>query len=104
MDALIFIDSLWNCYFKDRKDIYIGFEIMLLYYNDILNYLLNNPIEIFSDYKKNIQDISLNSNIMNISKKISLIIDLKEKIKYNINTNLLMDKLIIGLEGCDKVE
>ena len=77
---------------------------MLLYYNDILNYLLNNPIEIFSDYKKNIQDIALNSNIMNISKKISLIIDLKEKIKYNINTNLLMDKLIIGLEGCDKVE
>ena len=69
-----------------------------------MNYLLNNPIEIFYDYKKNIQDIALNSNILNISKKISFIIDLKEKIKYNINTNLLMDKLIIGLEGCDKVE
>lgn len=104
MDALIFIDSLWNCYFKERKDIYIGFNIMLLYYNDILNYLLNNPIEIFTDYKKNIQDIVLNNNVLNISKKIGLIIDLKEKIKYNINTNLLMDKLIIGLEGCDNIE
>ena len=104
MDTLIYIDSLWNNYFIDRKDIYIGFEIILLYYNDILNYLLNCPIEVFDDYKKNIQDIALNSNITNISKKISFIMDLQEKIKYNVNTNLLMDKLIIGLEGCDVFE
>ena len=98
------IEHIWNCYFKDRKDITQAFEIILLYYKDILNYLMNNPIEIFNDYKKNIQKIAIKSNVVNISKKINIIIDLKEKIKYNINTNLLMDKLLIRFEGCEKNE
>lgn len=104
INTILEIEHIWNCYFKDRKDITQAFEIMLLYYKDILNYLMNNPIEIFNDYKKNIQKIAIKSNVVNISKKINIIIDLKEKIKYNINTNLLMDKLLIRFEGCEKNE
>lgn len=98
--TLLEIDNLWNCYFKDRGDISIAFEIMLLFYRDLLNYLMNNPVEIFNERKKDIQKISIRLNVVNISKKINIIIDLKEKIKYNINTNLLMDKLLIQFEGC----
>lgn len=101
ISTMLEIEHIWNCYFKDRKDIAQAFEIMLLYYKDILNYLMNSPIEIFNDYKKNIQKIVIKSNVVNISKKINIIIDLKEKIKYNINTNLLMDKLLIRFEGCE---
>ena len=101
IDTLLNIESLWNCFFKDRKDITIALEIMLLIYNDVLNYLLNKPIIVFNDIKKDIQKISIKSNILNISKKIHIIIDLREKIKYNINTNLLMDKLLIDFQGCE---
>lgn len=101
LDTLLDIENIWNCFFKDRKDFGQAFEIMLLYYIDILNYLMNNDIEVFKDYKKNIQNISFKNSIQSISKKISIIIDLKQKIKYNINTNLLMDKLLMSLEGCD---
>lgn len=101
LDTLLNIESLWNCFFKDRKDITIALEIMLLIYNDVLNYLLNKPIIVFNDIKKDIQKISIKSNILNISKKIHIIIDLREKIKYNINTNLLMDKLLIDFQGCE---
>ena len=100
MDTLLEIENLWNCYFKDRKEINNALEIMVLFYSDIMNYLMNNPILIFNDVKKDIQNISIKSNVLNISKKINVIIDLKEKIKYNINTNLLMDKLLIRFEGC----
>ena len=77
---------------------------MLLFYYDVLNYLMNNPIVIFNEVKKDIKNISIKSNALNITKKINVIIDLKEKIKYNINTNLLMDKLLIRFEGCEKNE
>ena len=100
MDTLLDIENLWNCYFKDRREINNALEIMLLFYSDVLNYLMNKPILIFNEIKKDIQNISIKSNALNISKKISVIIDLKDKIKYNINTNLLMDKLLIRFEGC----
>ena len=101
LGTILEIENLWNCYFKERKDITNALEIMLLMYKDILNYLMNNPIEIFNDIKQDIQKISIKSNMLNISKKINIIIDLKEKIKYNINTNLLMDKLLIEFQGCE---
>lgn len=104
ISTILEIEKLWNCYFSDRKDISNALEIMLLIYKDILNYLMNNPIEIFVDIKNDIRKIAIRRNVFNISKKINIIIDLKEKIKYNINTNLLMDKLLIGFEGCDKFE
>jgi hypothetical protein len=37
-----------------------------------------------------------------IISKINVIMNLKEKIKFNINNNLLMDKLLIELEGCEQ--
>ncbi len=82
----------------------MAFEIMLLYYTNILKYKMGEEIEIFNDYKKNIQNICLNNNIINITKKINIIIDLKDKIKYNINVNLLMDKLLISFKGCELCE
>lgn len=101
LQTLLYIDSLWNSYFSDRKRLMIAFEIMLYFYNDILNYIMNNPIEIFNDYKKDIQSISIKSNKYVIAKKMKIIVDLKEKIKYNININLLMDKLLIMFKECD---
>lgn len=101
LDTILNIENIWNCFFKDRKEIGQALDIMILYYNDILNYLMNNDVEIFTDYKKNINTICLKNSIKSISKKITVIMDLKQKIKYNINTNLLMDKLLISLEGCD---
>ena len=59
LDTFLELENLWNSHFNDRKDIFIAYEIMLLYYKDILNYLMSYPIEIFIDYKKPIQKISI---------------------------------------------
>lgn len=104
IDTLLYIDSLWNCFFNERKELFMAFEIMLLYYIDIMKYKMGDEIEIFNDYKTNIQNICLKNNIVNITKKINIIVDLKDKIKYNINVNLLMDKLLISFKGCELCE
>ena len=76
----------------------MAFEIIISYYKDILNYILNKPLEIF-EINKEIELIAKNNTVDTICKKINQIVELKDLIKYNINTNLLMDKLIITLEG-----
>ena len=104
MDALLEIENIWNSFIDNRNSLTMALAIMLLIYKDILNYLMNNPIEIFNEYRSEIERLAIKLNVINISKKINIIIDLKEKIKYNINVNLLMDKLLIEFEGCDSNE
>lgn len=93
------IEKLWNEHFSERSEILFAFKVMTLYYEDILNYMINKPLAIFDLYKKDIQKIAIKENVDQISRKIRIIIDLKDKIKYNININLLMDKLLLEFEG-----
>ena len=64
--------------------------------------MIGNEIEIFKDYVNDIQYIAKKNKIDVIISKINVIMNLKEKIKFNINNNLLMDKLLIELEGCEQ--
>ena len=74
---------------------------MLLLYKDVLNLKLNKSLEIFTDYVNIVEYLSKKNKIDDITRKINVIIDLREKIKFNINQNMLMDKLIIELEGSE---
>lgn len=83
--------------FNDRKKVKIAFDLFVLYYKDILNYLLGLNLEYFYDYKCSIVDFSKSHNASELSKKIKTIVDLSIDIKYNLNSNLLLDKLVILL-------
>lgn len=100
-NTLIYINKLWNEYFKDKDEVYSAFTVMLLFYKDILNIKLGKSVEIFNDYVNDLKIIEEKNIIEAITSKINVIMNLREKIKFNINNNLLMDKLIIELEGCE---
>ena len=94
-------NKLWHEFYKERKDYIFGYELMLIYYKDILNYKLNRKLELFNKYIDDIKIISDNNTFNNIIFKINKIIELKEHIKVNANQNLLLDKLIIELTRGD---
>lgn len=98
MDTLLYVSNLWNSYIKDKEELEKAFEIMILYYKDILNYKLKRKLEVIIE-EENLKQIAQNNQIEQLCQKISKIIELKNRIKYNANTALLMDKLIIELEG-----
>ena len=98
LNTLLYFGKLWNDYIKTKDEMYSSFEIMTLYYKDILNSKLNKQLEIF-EQSESINQIAEKNTINQICTKINIITNLKEKIKYNANTGLLMDKLIISLEG-----
>jgi DNA polymerase-3 subunit delta' len=85
--------------FKTKEDIEYVFDIIILFYKDVLHYILNNKINIFNDYIDDIINIANKNEKNQIINKLNKIVKTKELIKSNINSNLLIDKLIIELEG-----
>ena len=98
MNTLLYVGKTWNNYITTKEETEMAYDIMINYYKDILNYQLNKPLEIF-ELNDNIKMIAEKNSQDEICQKINKIVELKDLIKYNINTNLLMDKLIINLEG-----
>ncbi len=102
LNTLAYINKLWLQHFTEKTEINNAMEILLLFYKDIFNSMIGNEIEIFKHYVNDIQYISKKNKIDVIISKINVIMSLKERIKFNINNNLLMDKLLIDLEGCEQ--
>lgn len=83
--------------FNDRIKLKIAFDLMILFYKDVINIILKNENVLYNDYIDSLKFVSSNNDLVNISKKIKILVDLSSTIKYNVNSNLLMDKLIILL-------
>lgn len=98
LDTLLYMNKIWNDYIKTKDDMLDAFDIMIMYYKDIINIKLGKKPEIFNE-NKNIEIIVEKNSISKLCDKLNVIMTQKQNIKYNANTNLLMDKLIIDLEG-----
>ena len=83
--------------FNDRKKVQLAFELLVLYYKDVLNNLIGIDVNYYSDYIDSIKKVSSKNNISKICEKIKILVDLSNTINFNVNLNLLMDKLIILL-------
>ncbi len=98
LDTIVYMNKLWHTSIKNKEDFVQAFEILIMCYKDILNYLLNIPLEYFYSYENEVKEIASKNTIITICHKLKILLEYKEKIKFNMNTNLLMDKLIIELE------
>jgi len=103
LDTILNTHKLWHQYFTDKEIITDAFEIMSLYYMDAINMKCGYHLNIFDKYETNLKEIINKNNINDLLNKINIVLELKDLIKYNINTSLLMDKLILELEeSCDE--
>ncbi len=82
---------------KDRLKLNLFFDLIILIYKDIINNLLANKINVFTDYKEEIKILTKTNTIKTVIKKMNKTIKYKERIKYNANINLLMEKLILNI-------
>ena len=100
LETIVYANDLFHSYMKDRNDYLLAFNLILMYYNDVLNYKLNGSFSTFKDYVSDYTYINKLS-IENILKKINVVIELKKTILNNVNYNLLIDKLIISFKKVD---
>lgn len=96
-ETICYMQKLWHNFFNNKEDVLLGFDLLILYYKDVLNFKFDRETINFDD--KEMKEIFKYKDKMEIAQKIRVITKAKEKIKMNANLNLLMDKLIIDLEG-----
>ena len=100
----MYTQKLFHSKYNNKNEIFMALEIMNLFYLDVIKYKLNNKIEFFNENQLDIEKISKNNSLEQLYKKIDIISTAKDNIFYNINTNLLIDKLIIELVKGDNHE
>lgn len=85
----------------DRQNFAEFLKNMLYVYNDVLHQKIGLPIQYFQGNEENIKKLSDKNSIITIKEKINAINECIERIKYNTNIKLLLDKLIILMTGVD---
>ncbi len=88
--------------FNDKNLLFLAFQWFILYYKDVLNFSLNKKIEFFKEEEPNITIITSKNTVLSLSKKLEILLDLSEKIKFNVNATMLMDKLVIDFMEVEK--
>lgn len=96
--TILYMNKLWHEYIKTKDDLLDAFDVMIMYYKDMLNIKIGQKPEIFIEDNTMTKIINQN-RIEDFYKKINIVMTKKQHVKINANTKLLMDKLIIDLEG-----
>ncbi|MBO5376244.1 MAG: hypothetical protein J6A52_05265 [Bacilli bacterium] len=86
---------------SDRQNFAELLNNMLYVYNDVLHKKIGLPIQYFEDNEDFINKIADKNTIITIKVKTNAISECIERIKYNANMKLLLDKLIILMTGVD---
>lgn len=97
IETLLFLNREFIQFFNTREEIVNSLEIMKLFYLDTLKNKAGSKVEIFNNYLDKVELCSKKNTISNLIYKINKIIYFIERIKYNLNLNLLMDSFIIEL-------
>lgn len=84
----------------NKEDLTILIKILLLVYKDMFNYINHNEFKYFKD-RSEILNLVNSNNITLISNKIAFLLDNMKKINYNVNINLFINNLIIGIGDID---
>lgn len=83
---------------KDKYLFQQFLNILIVIYNDSLNYKVLGVKKVIKN-DNIIELLTNNNNIDQISKKINYVLNIQERLKSNCNLNLMLDKLILELEG-----
>jgi len=98
-DTLLSVQKLWHSKMNDKEKMLIGLEIMIACYQEVLFYQLNQEVTVFSDYQDLIIEIAKQNSYQMMIQKINILMEMKSRMQYNVNQALLMDTLILKMEG-----
>ena len=97
-EILLFKNKYWFSTFADKKDNIWAYNVLILFYRDVINYFMNENLEIFEEKKELIAYVAEKNNLEQIYNKINMLIQANNRLVKNANVNLTFDKMIIEME------
>lgn len=98
-DSLLYTEKAWHKNISEKEELMLAFDLMIVFYSDILNIKSERKLKFFAEKIDFVSKISEENSIEKIVNKISVLSELKGKIKLNINNKLLIDTLIMNFGG-----
>ena len=101
IDLIIDVKDIWFSLIgaKDRDKMVLVFDKMIDIYYDMMKIKNgNNNIKCIK-WIDEINSISFRNSLEDILNKINILVEYKDSIKFNVNSNLLMDSIVISIGG-----
>lgn len=101
IDTIISLKDIWFSVVgaKERDKMIVVFDLMIDIYYDIMKMIVGNENIKCIKWREDISKLMVNNTLDGVLKKINILVDAKDSIKYNVNSNLLMDSLVISIGG-----
>lgn len=96
-DSIIYMKKLFLDKFPSRIEINQALKVMILFYYDVFLDKLGTNVKYFFNYLDVIQ--SIKGNFYEIARKLEILIKNEYYVRYNLNINLLISRIIIELGG-----
>lgn len=98
LDIMIYMKKMWYNMFSERDNCILGLKLMINFYYDVFKYYFKINDYFFVEYLNDIKMIAKLNRKEIIINKINICMEALDSLKFNLNINLVMDKLLIELE------
>ncbi|OIJ11415.1 DNA polymerase III subunit delta' [Anaerobacillus arseniciselenatis] len=97
--VMLTLQESWFAHFKEKNQLNLGLDLLLLWYRDVLRTLLANEDQlIFVDQIDILERHALKSSQRTVGHHMASILEAKRRLGANVNPQLLMEQLMLRLQ------
>ncbi|RST71162.1 DNA polymerase III subunit delta' [Siminovitchia acidinfaciens] len=90
----------WIGHFKEKAQHDMGLSLLLYIYKDVLNIQLGKDRQlVYPDQRQTLEKDALQTSMKRLSEQMTAILEAKRKLHANMNPQLLMEQLVLNLQG-----
>ncbi|WP_406945250.1 DNA polymerase III subunit delta' [Halobacillus sp. SY10] len=98
-EGLLFINHQWMPHFKERTQLQRGLDVLMLWFQDVINQLLDREESIiFTTERENLNQAAMRWSRQSAARSLTDILEAKRKINQNVHPNLVMEQLTLQLQ------
>ncbi|MBO1004743.1 DNA polymerase III subunit delta' [Pseudogracilibacillus auburnensis] len=100
LSAMTALQEEWIVHFKEKTQIDMGLDLLLLLYKDVLYIQLGKDQQlVYPDQSDRLKSDALQTSARRLTEQMTAILEAKRKLNANINPQLLMEQLVLNLQG-----
>ncbi|MGJ7923150.1 DNA polymerase III subunit delta' [Neobacillus sp. LXY-4] len=99
LEALVSLQDRWFEHFKEKEQLDRGLDLLLLFYKDLLYIQVGkNDQVVFQNEKERLEQYALQASGRKLADQMAAILESKRKLHANMNSQLLMEQLVLKLQ------
>lgn len=99
-EGLLFVQEEFFASMKEKEALELGLTLLLLAYRDVVSVKVDKKEQLaFPDNISFFETVALQTSLSQISNKLEAILRAKTNLNRNMNRNLLMEQLVIDIQG-----